>query len=198
MTATRSGPCWHALLASLFHTDRWDCALTLRRQGVAPSVLSMRCSSRRPAERFEGDTMPSELSSSPAGHKRKLGKVPILRPPKATQPPEKPSASKPTPVMQPPARLPVRRPRFIRRSKAEAECAGRDTRAPPPDRGCGRQWPYGPDAGRRRDASPDCQLTGDAGLACQPGRGPGRCLVRRPHQRRLIRSIFARPPGFRC
>jgi outer membrane protein assembly factor BamE len=88
------------LLASLFHTDRWDYVFTLKRQGVAPQAYKYAVFFKGDQlERFEGDTMPSEREFiSRLDTKRKLGKVPVLE---ATEEQlkaaEKPSASKPAP-----------------------------------------------------------------------------------------------------
>jgi outer membrane protein assembly factor BamE len=88
------------LLASLFHTDRWDYVFTLKRQGVAPQSYTYAVFFKGDQlERFEGDTMPSEKEFiSRLDTKRKLGKVPVLE---ATEEQlkaaEKPSASKPAP-----------------------------------------------------------------------------------------------------
>jgi outer membrane protein assembly factor BamE len=70
-----------ALLASIFHSDRWDYAFTLSRQGLEPQARRMSVFFKGDAMlRVEGDEMPSEsefvtkLESS-----RNLGKVPLLK-----------------------------------------------------------------------------------------------------------------------
>jgi outer membrane protein assembly factor BamE len=86
------------LLASLFHTDRWDYVFTLKRQGVAPQSYKYAVFFKGDQlERFEGDTMPSEREFiSRLDTKRKLGKVPVLEATEAQlKAAEKPSASKP-------------------------------------------------------------------------------------------------------
>lgn len=89
------------LLASLFHTDRWDYVFTLKRQGVEPQSFKYTVFFKGDQlERFEGDTMPSEAEFiSRLDSKRKIGKVPVLQ---ATEEQlkaaaEKSSAAKPTP-----------------------------------------------------------------------------------------------------
>ena len=97
------------LLASLFHTDRWDYVFTLKRQGVAPQSYKYAVFFKGDQlERFEGDTMPSEKEFiSRLDTKRKLGKVPVLEATEAQlKAAEKPSASKPAPgdaAVSPPA-----------------------------------------------------------------------------------------------
>jgi outer membrane protein assembly factor BamE len=69
-----------ALVASVFHSNRWDYVFTLRRAGVLtpPRKLTVFFADDL-LQRFEGDEMPSEaefvtqLESS-----RKLGKIPLL------------------------------------------------------------------------------------------------------------------------
>jgi outer membrane protein assembly factor BamE len=88
------------LLASLFHTDRWDYVFTLKRQGVEPQSFKYAVFFKGDQlERFEGDTMPSEAEFiSRLDSKRKMGKVPVLQ---ATEEQlkaaEKSAAAKPAP-----------------------------------------------------------------------------------------------------
>ncbi|MCJ7799770.1 MAG: outer membrane protein assembly factor BamE [Polaromonas sp.] len=89
------------LLASLFHTDRWDYVFTLKRQGVEPQSFKYTVFFKGDQlERFEGDTMPSEAEFiSRLDSKRKISKVPVLQ---ATEEQlkaaaEKSSAAKPAP-----------------------------------------------------------------------------------------------------
>ena len=67
------------LVTSVFHSDRWDYAFTLRRQGVAPQAfrLSLFFKDDR-LERLEGDTPPTEAEFADAVDKRQVGKVPVL------------------------------------------------------------------------------------------------------------------------
>ena len=69
------------LVASLFHTDRWDYVFSLRRQGVESQSYKYTVFFKGDQlERFEGDTMPSESEFiSKLDNKRKLGKVPVLQ-----------------------------------------------------------------------------------------------------------------------
>ena len=49
------------LVSSLFHADRWDYVLTIRRQGVAPQSFSLSLSFKNEVlERVSGDELPSE------------------------------------------------------------------------------------------------------------------------------------------
>lgn len=84
------------LLASLFHTDRWDYVFTLKRQGVEPQSFKYTVFFKGDQlERFEGDNMPSEAEFiSRLDTKRKMGKVPVLQ---ATEEQLKASATKPAP-----------------------------------------------------------------------------------------------------
>ena len=68
------------LLASLFHGDRWDYVFTLKRQGIDPQAFKYTVFFKGDQlERFEGDTMPSELEFiATLSNRRKLGKVPVL------------------------------------------------------------------------------------------------------------------------
>ena len=68
------------LLASLFHGDRWDYVFTLKRQGVDPQAFKYTVFFKGDQlERFEGDTMPSEMEFiATLSNRRKLGKVPVL------------------------------------------------------------------------------------------------------------------------
>lgn len=68
------------LLASVFHSNRWDYAFTLKRPGVEEQARRLTVYFKGDVvERFEGDAMPSEsefVSKIESG--RKLGKVPRL------------------------------------------------------------------------------------------------------------------------
>ena len=68
------------LLTSVFHADRWDYVFTFKRQGAEPQSLKLTVFFKNDAlERFEGDTMPSEIEFvSKLDTRRKLGKVPVL------------------------------------------------------------------------------------------------------------------------
>jgi len=68
------------LLASVFHTDRWDYVFTLRRQGVSAQAFNYSVFFKGDLlERFEGDAMPSETDFiAKMDQRRKLGKVPPL------------------------------------------------------------------------------------------------------------------------
>lgn len=101
------------LLASVFHSDRWDYVFTFKRQGVAPQSRKLAVFFKGDVlERFEGDDMPSEaefVATLDAG--RKTGKVPVLD---ATEerlkqfaPPAKPAAAD---AQQPVAPLPANYP----------------------------------------------------------------------------------------
>lgn len=68
------------LLASVFHTNRWDYTFTLKRAGVEDQARRLTVYFKGDVvERFEGDTMPSEaefVGKLEPG--RKLGKIPPL------------------------------------------------------------------------------------------------------------------------
>jgi len=68
------------LMASVFHTNRWDYTFTLKRPGVEEQSRRLTVYFKADVvERFDGDTMPSEaefVSKLESG--RKLGKVPLL------------------------------------------------------------------------------------------------------------------------
>ncbi|MDW5441407.1 outer membrane protein assembly factor BamE [Polaromonas sp. SM01] len=68
------------LLTSVFHADRWDYVFTFKRQGAEPQSLKLTVFFKNDVlERFEGDTMPSEIEFvSKLDTRRKLGKVPVL------------------------------------------------------------------------------------------------------------------------
>lgn len=81
------------LLTSVFHGDRWDYVFTFKRQGVEPQSFKYTVFFKGDTlERFEGDTMPSELEFiARLDTRRKLGKVPVLE---ATEEQLKSAASK--------------------------------------------------------------------------------------------------------
>ena len=68
------------LLASVFHSDRWDYVFTLKRQKTETQSFKYTLFFKGDElERFEGDTLPSEsdfIAKLDSG--RKLGKVPVL------------------------------------------------------------------------------------------------------------------------
>ncbi|WP_298932464.1 outer membrane protein assembly factor BamE [uncultured Ramlibacter sp.] len=68
------------LVASVFHSNRWDYIFTLRRQGVEPQSRKLTVFFKGDQlERFEGDTMPSEADFvATLDVKRRTGKVPPL------------------------------------------------------------------------------------------------------------------------
>ena len=68
------------LVASLFHSDRWDYVFTLKRQGIEPQAFKYAVFFKGDQlERFEGDSMPTnaEFIASLA-NSRKIGKIPML------------------------------------------------------------------------------------------------------------------------
>lgn len=69
------------LLASVFHSNRWDYVFTLHRQGIANQSRHLSVFFNGDVlERFEGDTMPSEAEFvATLESDRKLGKVPNLQ-----------------------------------------------------------------------------------------------------------------------
>lgn len=69
-----------ALVASIFHADRWDYVFTIKRQGVAEQSYRYAVFFKGDAlERFEGDTMPAEADFiARLDSRRDLGKVPQL------------------------------------------------------------------------------------------------------------------------
>ena len=105
------------LLTSVFHADRWDYVFTFRRQKVEPQQFKLAVFFKGDAlERFEGDTMPSEVEFvSRLEVARKLGAIPVLE---ASQeslgkfPPAAPTASPPPAaggaVSYPPLETPAR------------------------------------------------------------------------------------------
>jgi outer membrane protein assembly factor BamE len=68
------------LMASVFHGDRWDYVFTLKRQNAEPQSLRLTVYFKNDVlDRFEGDTMPSEVEFvSKIDTRRKFGKVPVL------------------------------------------------------------------------------------------------------------------------
>ena len=68
------------LLASVFHSDRWDYVFTLKRQGVKTQERKLAVFFKGDAlERVEGDSMPSEAEFvATLDNKRKGAKVPPL------------------------------------------------------------------------------------------------------------------------
>ncbi|MBI2768251.1 MAG: outer membrane protein assembly factor BamE [Burkholderiales bacterium] len=67
------------LLASVFHSERWDYVFTLKRQGVDPQSRKLTVYFKgNVMDRFEGDEMPSEAEFVATLDKRKAGKVPVL------------------------------------------------------------------------------------------------------------------------
>lgn len=68
------------LLASIFHTDRWDYVFTFKRQGVAPQARKVTVFFKADVlERIEADALPTEaefVASLDSG--RKSGTVPVL------------------------------------------------------------------------------------------------------------------------
>ena len=92
------------LVASLFHADRWDYVFTLKRQGVEPQSYKFTTYFKGEVlERFEGDTMPTELDFILAlASARSPGKVPVLE---AT--PEQLKAAEKPPAGDAPAATPA-------------------------------------------------------------------------------------------
>jgi outer membrane protein assembly factor BamE len=70
-----------SLLASIFHSNRWDYVFTLHRQGVDTQSRRLSVFFEGDAmTRFEGDDMPSETEFvAQLESNRKLGKVPVLQ-----------------------------------------------------------------------------------------------------------------------
>ncbi len=68
------------LVASVFHTNRWDYVFTLKRQGVAPQSRKLTVYFKgNELERFEGDPMPSEAEFvAGLDNHRKTGRIPPL------------------------------------------------------------------------------------------------------------------------
>ena len=68
------------LLASVFHSDRWDYVFTLKRQKTETQSFKYTLFFKGDElERFEGDTLPSESDFiAKLDSRRKLGKVPVL------------------------------------------------------------------------------------------------------------------------
>ena len=68
------------LLASMFHTDRWDYVFTFKRQGALPQARKVSVYFKGDIlERFEADSLPTEtefVASLDSG--RRSGKVPVL------------------------------------------------------------------------------------------------------------------------
>ena len=73
------------LLASVFHSDRWDYVFTFRRQGQEPQQRKLAVFFKgETLERFEGDELPSESEFvASLDTRRKFGKVPPLQAPEA-------------------------------------------------------------------------------------------------------------------
>jgi outer membrane protein assembly factor BamE len=65
--ASRCATCWaRRCCTSLFHSDRWDYVFTFQRKGEEPQQRKVTVFFKDAGlERFEGDTLPSEASSSP-------------------------------------------------------------------------------------------------------------------------------------
>ncbi|AMO23371.1 hypothetical protein GCM10027034_41160 [Ramlibacter solisilvae] len=68
------------LVASVFHSSRWDYVFTIKRQGVPPQQRKLAVFFNGEAlERFDGDTMPSESEFvATLDNKRQGAKVPPL------------------------------------------------------------------------------------------------------------------------
>ncbi|RZA12637.1 MAG: outer membrane protein assembly factor BamE, partial [Lysobacteraceae bacterium] len=68
------------LLASVFHSDRWDYVFTIKRQGVEPQSRRLTVFFKGDLlDRFEGDEMPSEAEFvATLDSRRKGAKVPVL------------------------------------------------------------------------------------------------------------------------
>ncbi|RYG11290.1 MAG: outer membrane protein assembly factor BamE, partial [Burkholderiales bacterium] len=68
------------LMASVFHSDRWDYVFTLRRKGVDAQTRRLTVFFKGEAlDRFEGDEMPTEAEFvATLDGRRKSGKVPVL------------------------------------------------------------------------------------------------------------------------
>jgi outer membrane protein assembly factor BamE len=122
------------LVTSVFHADRWDYVFTLKRQGVEPQQRKLTVFFKGDQlERFEGDTMPSEPSSSPRWAAAQAGKVPVLE---ATEEQLRAGAS-PNPARRRAAARAARRraPPTTRRSNP------RRAEPPWPDTQEGGRWP---------------------------------------------------------
>ena len=68
------------LVASVFHTERWDYVFTLKRQGAVAQARKLTVYFKgNEMDRFEGDPMPSEAEFvATLDNKRKQAKVPVL------------------------------------------------------------------------------------------------------------------------
>ncbi|HRN76843.1 outer membrane protein assembly factor BamE [Ottowia sp.] len=67
------------LVASLFHTDRWDYVFTMKRQGVEPQRYRLSVFFEGDTlARFEGDEMPSESEFVQRISRERKIKVPVL------------------------------------------------------------------------------------------------------------------------
>lgn len=91
------------LLASLFHSDRWDYVFTLKRQGVESQSYKYTTFFKGDVlERFEGDAMPTEAEFILAlASARSPGKVPVLEAtPEQLKAAEKPAAAVAAPSAQ--------------------------------------------------------------------------------------------------
>jgi outer membrane protein assembly factor BamE len=108
------------LVASIFHTDRWDYVFTLKRQGVPAQERKLAVFFKGGVlDRFEGDEMPSEAEFvATLDNKRKDAKVPVLEAseeslkqfssaraaPMPATPPAEPAPAAGYPPLEPPAR----------------------------------------------------------------------------------------------
>jgi outer membrane protein assembly factor BamE len=107
-----------ALLVSIFHADRWDYVFTLQRRGLEPQARQLSVFFKGDLmERFEGDTMPSEIEFvAKLESSRKLGKIPPMQAdpdslkkfapanPPAARPPPAPAVSENYPPLEGPSR----------------------------------------------------------------------------------------------
>jgi len=107
------------LVASVFHSDRWDYVFTLKRQGVEPQQRRLTVFFKGEAlDRVEGDPMPSESEFvSTLATRRESGKAPRLEATEeelrafaARQPAAPPAAPPPAaaPASYPPLEAPAR------------------------------------------------------------------------------------------
>lgn len=108
------------LVASIFHTDRWDYVFTLKRQGVPAQERKLAVLFKGGVlDHFEGDEMPSEAEFvATLDNKRKDAKVPVLEAseeslkqfssahavPVPTTPSAEPAPAASYPPLEPPAR----------------------------------------------------------------------------------------------
>ncbi len=67
------------LLASVFHTDRWDYVFTLKRQGAEPQARRVTVYFKGEVlDRFEADPLPSETEFAATLGSREKPRVPVL------------------------------------------------------------------------------------------------------------------------